>query len=76
MFAEYLYAQGIRTRMDEAGEQWEIWGLDEDRIEIARRELDEFRAAPHAEKYVAATRDAQQKRDAELRPASRPASSR
>jgi GlpG protein len=68
-FAEYLYAQDIRTRVDEAGEQWEIWGLDEDRIDVARRELDEFRVAPRAEKYAAATRDAQQKRDAELRQA-------
>jgi GlpG protein len=68
-FAEYLYSQDIRTRVDEAGEQWEVWGLDEDRIDDARRELDTFRSTPHAEKYVVATREAQQKRDAELRQA-------
>jgi GlpG protein len=68
-FAEYLYAQDVRTRVDQASEHWEIWALDEDRVDVARRELDEFRAAPHAEKYAAATRDAEQKRNAELRQA-------
>jgi GlpG protein len=68
-FADYLFSLDIKIRVDEVGDHWEIWGLDEDGIDMARLELEQFRAAPQDGKYAAASRDAQQKRDAELRQA-------
>lgn len=66
-FADYLLSIDIKTRVDEAGNQWELWALDEDRIDAARAELEQFRSAPQADKYATAIRLAQQKRDDELR---------
>lgn len=66
-FADYLLSIDITTRVDEAGDQWELWALEEDRSEVARSELEQFRASPQAEKYVASVRAAREKRDDELR---------
>lgn len=66
-FADYLFSLDIRTRVDAGGDHWDVWGLDEDRVPQARNEFEEFKAEPEAEKYVAATRAAQQKREEELR---------
>ena len=66
-FADYLFSLDIKTRVDHSGSQWDVWGLDEDRIGDARAELDAFRSSPDDARYAAAARDAQQKRDAELR---------
>jgi GlpG protein len=66
-FADYLLSIDIKTRVDGAEDQWELWCLDEDRIDAARAELEHFRSTPHAEKYATAVRVAQQKRDDELR---------
>lgn len=65
-FADYLFSLDIKTRVDESGDAWEVWGLDEDRISDARTELEQFQSDPNARKYVAAGREAEQKREAQL----------
>lgn len=66
-FADYLLSIDIKTRIGEGGDGWEVWGLDEDRIDAARAELKQFRTAPDADRYVSAVKLAQEKRDSELR---------
>jgi GlpG protein len=66
-FADYLFSLDIKTRVDQSGSQWDVWGLEEDRIDDARVELNAFRSSPEDAKYATAAREAQQKRDAELR---------
>lgn len=41
---------------------WELWVFDEDRLAQARETLEEFRADPEAEKFTAATREAEKLR--------------
>jgi len=65
-FSDYLFTLKIDTQVSQGNGAWDIWLLDEDRLEQGRSELEAFRAAPRDPKYVAAAQAASQQRDAEL----------
>jgi GlpG protein len=57
----YLLTQQISTHVEPASpnDQWELWIRDEDRLEVARQELNAFLADPDNAKYQEAVRHAQ-----------------
>lgn len=63
---DYLFTRDIETQVDQADDGWNVWVLDEDRLETAREELEEFQANPRGEKYASASRQAQARRQARL----------
>lgn len=50
-FEDYLLARGITSSLDETDNGWEIWVHDEDQIEEARGELQDFVENPDQERY-------------------------
>lgn len=64
-FADYLLTLGIKTNVDQGAEAIAIWIRDEDHLERARAELEQFRAAPDDARYVTAGRQAKQVRSEE-----------
>lgn len=65
-FSDYLLTLKIETQVSGGDSEWEIWLLDEDRLEQGRSELEEFRASPGDPKYAAAVGAAKAERDARL----------
>ena len=61
-FCDYLLAQGIKTKVDAGTDGSDIWIRDEDQLERARVELEQFRAAPDDPRYAGASRQARQVR--------------
>lgn len=53
-FADYLLTLGVRMRLDERPDGFALWVYDEDRVALARRELEGFRAAPDDPRYRSA----------------------
>jgi GlpG protein len=51
-FEDFLLTRGVKSNVEEAGDGWIVWILDEDDVEQARRELDEYRENPAAEHFV------------------------
>lgn len=49
--ADYLLTLGITTRLDQTDNGWVIWVHQEDKLPVARTELDAFVKAPTAPKY-------------------------
>lgn len=71
-FADYLYAQGIQTRIDPDGEAWAIWVRDEEQLPQALSALKEFQADPadprfNASAQASAKRAEQAKREEQAR---------
>lgn len=54
----YLLTQGIDNRVDRHDGAYEVWVKDEDLLEQARREFDQFLADPDDPKYAAALQEA------------------
>lgn len=52
--AAYLDSKEISSRIDPNGDQWEVWVVDEDRVEAARQLFAEFQAAPDDPRYLEA----------------------
>ena len=52
-FVAYLLTQDISTHVEQAGDinEWDIWIRDEDRLEVAKKEYQQFIATPDDEKY-------------------------
>src|SRR4051812_11094019 len=61
---DYLLTLGIKTQVEQAGAEFSVWVIDEDRVAQARDELDRFLQDPSDERYAAAERDARRLRDA------------
>lgn len=69
---DYLLTLGIGAKAERSApavpvgstenSAWELWVFDEDRLAQARETLQEFRADPEAEKFTAATRQAEKLR--------------
>ena len=72
-FADYLLVQGIAAETEPAGDgedaAWNVWVLDEDRVEAAKALLSRFRSMPDAEEFEAAAAEAAKRRAAEERAA-------
>ncbi|MDZ4848446.1 MAG: rhomboid family intramembrane serine protease [Pirellulaceae bacterium] len=60
-FVAYLLTLQISTHVESGptSDQWEVWIRDEDRLDVARKELDSFLANSVDPKYNDAIRDAQ-----------------
>ena len=50
-FAAYLLTQGITLQVKPEGNAWEIWVKEEDQLERALKELDQFQKDPDHERY-------------------------
>lgn len=61
-FSEYLLAQGITSRIDEEDGAHVIWVRDEEKVQLATEELQEFLRNPQDEKYQSAAREAEKVR--------------
>lgn len=66
-FSDYLFTLQIDTQVERRNGEWDVWILDEDRLEQGRSELARFRAAPGDPRYSQAASQARQRRDEELR---------
>ncbi len=53
-FRNYLHSREIQIQIDASADNFEIWVLEEDQLDIARQELAEFLANSSAEKYTVA----------------------
>lgn len=50
-YEDYLLVRGIGSRVDQSDQGWEIWVLEEDHVDRARQEFDQFLSDPEAETY-------------------------
>jgi GlpG protein len=66
-FADYMLTQSIRTNVEQDGEVWAVWILEEDQVPQAKEELDAFRETPSAEKYALAKSKADTLREKEIK---------
>jgi GlpG protein len=62
-FGDYLLTLKIDNSVEEESSGWAVWVKDDDKLEPARRELDQFNANPNDHKYSAAARDAERVRN-------------
>jgi GlpG protein len=53
--ADYLLTQRIETKLEREADGWAVWVRDEDQIERARQELEEFNRNPHDPRFKAAS---------------------
>jgi GlpG protein len=51
LFADHLLTLRIETRLDPAPGGWAVWVCDEDRLDQARKELEEFTSNPNNPRY-------------------------
>lgn len=58
LLTAWMLAEGMDAVAEPAGEEYEIWIRHEDQVEVARRELEQFRQAPDAPRYSAAVQRA------------------
>jgi GlpG protein len=58
-FSDYLLTLGMKTRIDERPEGWDLWIYNEDHIAQARDELDHYVSHPDDPRYRDATQTAQ-----------------
>jgi GlpG protein len=65
-FSDYLFTLKLDTQVSGHDSAWDVWLLDEDRLDEGRRELELFRTTPHDPKYTSAASAARAQRDAEL----------
>jgi GlpG protein len=57
-FADYLLTQGVEVKAEPEPPGWVIWVRDENHLERAREELNQFERNPADERYQAAVREA------------------
>ena len=50
-FSAYLLTQGVTPKVEPEGNAWEIWVKEEDQLERALQELDQFEKEPDHERY-------------------------
>ena len=66
-FADYLVTQGITAHAEEEKDSWVIWVRDEDHLELAQDEFENFRRSPDDPRYSGVATKAKSIRDAEFR---------
>lgn len=66
-FADYALTQDIRTNVEADNGEWAVWVYDEDHVDQAKTELEQFRDNPDADKYAHAKKEADARRDKEIR---------
>lgn len=58
-FAAFLVTLGIDSHTEQESDDWAIWVRDENRLEEARKEFDNFRYDPNNSRYQGAEREAE-----------------
>lgn len=53
-FSDYLLTLGITIRVEPRQNQWDVWVREEDKVQLARSEFEEFQQNPQGEKYAQA----------------------
>src|SRR5205085_6613333 len=61
-FGDYLLTLGIDNSVEQGASGWRVWVSDDDKMDAARRELDQFSANPNDPRYSSAGRSAQKVR--------------
>ncbi|MGL4550830.1 MAG: rhomboid family intramembrane serine protease [Gemmataceae bacterium] len=67
LFSDYLFTLGVETKLDPDGPAAAVWVCDEDKVALARAELESFQREPAAPRYAGARRkaaDLRQKQEA------------
>ena len=50
-YEDYLLVRGIGSRVDQGADGWEVWVLEEDHVDLARQEFEQFLSDPEADTY-------------------------
>jgi len=67
VFADFLFAKGIKSEIEPDEGAWSIWAKDEERFVEAQKWLEQFRKHPAAEEFRSATAAAAAARAAEAK---------
>lgn len=59
---DHLYVLGVEAQVEPAGGEWEVWVRDEDKVELGRRELAQYRQSPSDPRYQSAQVEAEKRR--------------
>src|SRR5690349_17692314 len=70
-FGDYLLTLGIDNSVEQGASGWQVWVSDDDKIDAARRELDQFAANPNDPRYSSAGRSAERLRTQQVKVARR-----
>jgi GlpG protein len=70
-FGDYLLTLGIDNSVEEGVSGWSVWVSDDDKIEAAKRELEQFLAIPNDPRYSSAGRNAARMRTRQAKQAQR-----
>ena len=68
---DYLLTLGIENSVEEGASGWQVWVNDDDRMEAARGELQQFQANPNDPRYGSAERSAEKLRNQQEKAARR-----
>ncbi|WP_417383976.1 rhomboid family intramembrane serine protease [Gimesia sp.] len=68
-FEDYLLTTGVEIKVEQSVDQWSIWVYDEDQVEHAKVELNDYIAHPDAEKFQGAARQAEAIRESKIKKA-------
>jgi len=67
VFGDYLLAQGMKSRIDDRSEGWQVWVYNEDHFGRAKRELEDYLGHPDDPRYVQAGKVAERVRQEEAK---------
>ena len=70
-FGDYLLTLGIDNSVEEGASGWSVWVSDDDKLDEARRELEQFLANPNDPRYSSAGRNAARMRTRQAKQAQR-----
>ena len=70
-FGDYLLTLGIENSVEEGQSGWQVWVNDDDRMEAAKRELEQFQSNPDDPRYTSAGRSAEKLRTQQVKAARR-----
>ena len=66
-FADFLLTKGIHCHVERDKEEWALWIREEDHLNIAQQELEDYRRAPDDPRYHRVTVEAQAIRQEKIR---------
>ena len=70
-FGDYLLTLGIENSVEDGASGWSVWVSDDDKIDAAKRELEQFLANPDDPRYTSAGRNAAKLRNQQQKAAQR-----
>lgn len=59
---DHLFLMGVEIQVEPSGGEWEVWVRDEDKVELGRRELAQYRQTPADPRYQTAQVEAERRR--------------